>query len=141
MTTESKIVAGRAYPRGRFPHIKRAGDYLFISGTSSRRADNSFAGAELDSAGVVQLDIRVQTRAVIENIRAILSSMNADLRDVVEICTYLVNMDDFAGYNQVYAEFFDEEGPSRTTVAVHQLPHPNLLIEMKAIAYKPAAKL
>jgi 2-aminomuconate deaminase len=141
MTTESKIVAGRAYPRGRFPHIKRAGDYLFVSGTSSRRADNSFAGAELDSLGVVQLDIRVQTRAVIENIRAILASMNADLRDVVEICTYLVNMDDFAGYNQVYAEFFDEEGPSRTTVAVHQLPHPNLLIEMKAIAYKPAAKL
>jgi 2-aminomuconate deaminase len=141
MTTESKIVAGRAYPRGRFPHIKRAGDYLFVSGTSSRRADNSFAGAELDSLGVVQLDIRVQTRAVIENIRAILASMNVDLRDVVEICTYLVNMDDFAGYNQVYAEFFDEEGPSRTTVAVHQLPHPNLLIEMKAIAYKPAAKL
>jgi 2-aminomuconate deaminase len=50
-------------------------------------------------------------------------------------------MDDFAGYNQVYAEFFDEEGPSRTTVAVHQLPHANLLIEMKAIAYKPVAKL
>ena len=138
---ESKIVAGRAYPRGRFPHIKRAGDYLFISGTSSRRADNSFAGAEPDGLGNVQLDIRVQTRAVIENIRAILASMNADLRDLVEICTYLVNMDDFAGYNQVYAEFFDEEGPARTTVAVHQLPHPHLLIEMKAIAYKPAARL
>jgi 2-aminomuconate deaminase len=140
MTTESKIVAGRAYPRGRFPHIKRAGDYLFVSGTSSRRADNSFAGAELDSLGAAQLDIRVQTRAVIENIRAVLASMNADLRDVVEICTYLVSMDDFPGYNQVYAEFFDEEGPARTTVAVHQLPHPHILIEMKAIAYKPAAK-
>jgi 2-aminomuconate deaminase len=141
MAMESKIVAGRAYPRGRFPHIKRAGDYLFISGTSSRRADNSFAGAEPDGQGNVQLDIRVQTRAVIENIRAILASMNADLRDLVEICTYLVNMDDFPGYNQVYAEFFDEEGPARTTVAVHQLPHPHLLIEMKAIAYKPAARL
>ena len=141
MAMESKIVAGRAYPQGRFPHIKRAGDYLFISGTSSRRADNSFAGAEPDGLGNVQLDIRVQTRAVIENIRAILASMNADLRDLVEICTYLVNMDDFAGYNQVYAEFFDEEGPARTTVAVHQLPHPHLLIEMKAIAYKPAARL
>jgi 2-aminomuconate deaminase len=140
MAMESKIVAGRAYPRGRFPHIKRAGDYLFISGTSSRRADNSFAGAEPDGLGNVQLDIRVQTRAVIENIRAILASMNADLRDLVEICTYLVNMDDFAGYNQVYAEFFDEEGPARTTVAVHQLPHPHLLIEMKAIAYKPAPR-
>ena len=66
--------------------------------------------------------------------------MNADLKDLVEICTYLVNMDDFGGYNQVYAEFFDEEGPARTTVAVHQLPHPHLLVEMKAIAYKPAAK-
>ena len=66
--------------------------------------------------------------------------MNADLKDLVEICTYLVSMDDFGGYNQVYAEFFDEEGPARTTVAVHQLPHPHLLVEMKAIAYKPAAK-
>ena len=141
MAMESKIVAGRAYPRGRFPHIKRAGDYLFVSGTSSRRADNSFAGAEPDGQGNVQLDIRVQTRAVIENIRAILASMHADLRDVVEICTYLVNMDDFAGYNQVYAEFFDEEGPARTTVECTNLPHPHLLIEMKAIAYKPAAKL
>ena len=140
MTVESKIVAGRAYPRGRFPHIKRAGDYLFVSGTSSRRADNSIAGAEPDGLGAVQLDIRVQTRAVIENIRVILMSMNADLRDLVEICTYLVNMDDFAGYNQVYAEFFDEEGPARTTVAVHQLPHPHFLIEMKAIAYKPITR-
>jgi 2-aminomuconate deaminase len=51
-----------------------------------------------------------------------------------------VNMDDFVGYNQVYAQFFDEEGPTRTTVAVHQLPHPQLLIEMKAIAYKPLPK-
>jgi 2-aminomuconate deaminase len=140
MAIESKIVAGRAYPKGRFPHIKRAGDYLFVSGTSSRRADNSIAGAEPDGLGAVQLDIRVQTRAVIENIRVILMSMNADLRDLVEICTYLVNMDDFAGYNQVYAEFFDEEGPARTTVAVHQLPHPHFLIEMKAIAYKPTTK-
>jgi 2-aminomuconate deaminase len=140
MAIESKIVAGRAYPRGRFPHIKRAGDYLFVSGTSSRRTDNSIAGAEPDGLGAVQLDIRVQTRAVIENIRVILMSMNADLRDLVEICTYLVNMDDFAGYNQVYAEFFDEEGPARTTVAVHQLPHPHFLIEMKAIAYKPTTR-
>jgi 2-aminomuconate deaminase len=141
MNTESKIVAGKATPRGRFPHLKRAGDYLFVSGTSSRRADNSIAGAEPDKEGGMQLDIRVQTRAVIENIRDILASVNADLRDVVEICSYLVNMEDFVGYNQVYAQFFDEEGPTRTTVAVHQLPHPHLLIEMKAIAYKPLPKV
>jgi 2-aminomuconate deaminase len=140
MNTESKVVPGKATPRGRFPHVKRAGDFLFVSGTSSRRADNSIAGAEPDGLGGVKFDIRVQTRAVIENIRDILASVNADLRDVVEICTYLVNMNDFNGYNQVYAEFFDETGPARTTVAVYQLPHPHLLIEMKAIAYKPPAK-
>jgi 2-aminomuconate deaminase len=85
----------------------------------------------------MQLDIRAQTRAVIENIRDILASEDATLRDVVEICTYLVNMNDFGGYNAVYGEFFDREGPTRTTVAVHQLPHPHLAIEIKAIAYKP----
>ena len=140
MSTESKIVPGKATPRGRFPHIKRAGDYLFVSGTSSRRADNSIAGAQVDAGGAVQLAISVQTRAVIENIRDILASMGANLRDVVEICTYLVNMNDFTGYNRVYAEYFDEEGPARTTIAVGELPHPHLLIEMKAIAYKPPAR-
>jgi 2-aminomuconate deaminase len=139
MGTESKIVPGKAQPRGRFPHIKRAGDYLFVSGTSSRRADNTIAGAEADSSGAARLDIRVQTRALIENIRDILASMDAQLEDVVEISTFLVNMDDFAGYNQVYAEYFDESGPARTTVAVRELPHPHLLIEMKVIAYKPLA--
>ena len=135
---ESKIIQGKAKPRGRFPHIKRAGDFLFVSGTSSRRADNTTAGAETGSSGVAQLDIRVQTRAVIENIRDILAVMDAKLNDVVEIAAFLVNMDDFEGYNEVYGEFFDESGPTRTTGAVYQLPHPNLLIEMKAIAYKPA---
>ncbi|HET6179350.1 MAG TPA: RidA family protein, partial [Candidatus Sulfotelmatobacter sp.] len=88
----------------------------------------------------MRLDIRAQTRAVVENIRDILASMNADLKDVVEISTYLVTMDDFAGYNEVYGEYFDEQGPARTTIAVHQLPHPHLLIEMKAVAYKPIAE-
>jgi 2-aminomuconate deaminase len=137
---ESRIVEGKAKPRGRFPHIKRAGDYLFVSGTSSRRADDTIAGAEAGKSETMCLDIRAQTRAVVENIRDILASMNADLKDVVEISTYLVTMDDFAGYNEVYGEYFDEQGPARTTIAVHQLPHPHLLIEMKAVAYKPIAE-
>ena len=139
METQSKVVQGKAKPRGRFPHIKRAGDFLFVSGASSRRPDNSVAGAEVDSGGTTRLDIRVQTRALIENIRDILASMDARLTDLVEISTFLVNMNDFAGYNEIYAEYFDESGPARTTVAVRQLPHPDLLIEMKAIAYKPLA--
>ncbi|MBM7062518.1 RidA family protein [Pseudomonas sp. UL073] len=133
----STVVASKAKPRGRFPHIKRAGDFLFVSGTSSRRPDNSFVGVEVDAMGTTNLDIRAQTRAVIENIRDILASESASLADLVEISTFLVDMNDFGGYNQVYAEYFDETGPTRTTVAVHQLPHPHLRIEIKAVAYAP----
>jgi 2-aminomuconate deaminase len=134
---ESKVVAGKASPRGRYPHVKRAGNFLIVSGTSSRRTDNSIAGAEVDDVGTTRLDIRLQTRAVIENVRDILRSAGADLGDIVEITSYLVNMNDFGGYNEVYGEFFDYDGPARTTVAVHQLPHPHLLIEIRAVAYKP----
>ncbi len=135
--TESKIVTGKAVPRGKYPHIKRAGDFLIVSGTSARRADNSIAGAEADDLGTTRLDIRMQTRAVIENVRDILRSAGAQLEDVVEISTFLVSMNDFGGYNEVYSEYFGNDGPARTTVAVHQLPHPHLLIEIRALAYKP----
>jgi Putative translation initiation inhibitor, yjgF family len=134
------VVKQQARPRGRFPHIRRAGDFLFVSGTSARRPDNSIAGAEADELGTTRLDIRTQTRAVIENLRNILAAEGASLADCVEITTYLVDMNDFAGYNEVWAEFFDEQGPTRTTVAVHQLPHPHLRIEMKAVAYCPLAR-
>ena len=135
--TSATLLAGGAKPRGAYPHVKRAGDFLFVSGTSSRRADNSLAGAEVDEMGTVSLDIAEQTREVIDNIRTILREVGADLDDLVEITTFLVNMNDFGGYNRVYGEFFDYDGPARTTVAVHQLPHPHLLIEIKAVAYKP----
>ena len=138
MTEKSaKVVKGKARPRGRFPHVKRAGDFLYVSGTSSRRPDDSIAGAHADRSAIVHLDIREQTRAVIENIRDILDSVGASLDDIVEVSTFLVNMKDFDGYNEVYAQFFDYDGPARTTVAVRELPHPHLLIEIKVVAYKP----
>ena len=137
MPIQSTVIEGKATPRGKYPHIKRVGDFLFVSGTSSRRADNSFAGVEVDEMGTTNLDIKAQTKAVLENIDAILSEYDSSLKDVVDVTTFLVNMNDFGGYNQVYGEFFDHNGPTRTTVAVHQLPHPHLLIEIKAMAYKP----
>lgn len=124
-------------PRGRYPHVKLAGGFAFVSGTSARRPDNTIAGAQADPLGTATLDIRVQTRAVVENLRYLLREVGADLTDLVQVTAYLVNMNDFGGYNEVWAEFFDESGPTRTTVAVHQLPHPHLLIEMQAIAALP----
>jgi len=134
---ESQVVEGKAKPRGKYPHVKRAGDFLIVSGTSARRADNTIAGAQVDAMGSANLDIREQTRAVIENVRDILQTQKASLKDVVEVTSYLVSMNDFAGYNEVYGEYFGYDGPARTTVAVHQLPHPHLLIEIRAVAYKP----
>lgn len=134
---EGKVLTSRAKPRGKYPHVKRAGDFLIVSGTSSRRADNTIAGADVDELGTTELDIRQQTKAVIENVRDILKSVGANLEDVVEVTTYLVNMNDFAGYNEVYGQYFGYDGPARTTVAVHQLPHAHLLIEIRAVAYKP----
>lgn len=132
-----KIIKGKAKPRGQFPHVKRVGDFIYVSGTSSRRPDNTFEGVEVDDMGTTNLDIRAQTRAVLENIDDILKEEGASLKDVIDITSFLVNMNDFKGYNEVYAEYFNSEnGPTRTTVAVHQLPHPHLLIEIKAIAYK-----
>jgi 2-aminomuconate deaminase len=136
---DAAVIPGRAKPRGAYPHYRRAGDFIFVSGTSSRRADDSIAGASVGADGKPVLDIREQTRAVIENIRAILESAGASLADCVEMTTFLVDMKDFAGYNAVYAEYFTHDsGPARTTVAVRELPNPLLAIEMRAIAWKPA---
>ena len=130
---------GKVTPRGAYPHVKRVGDFIFVSGTSSRRSDNSIAGVDIiDEMGTKFLNIEVQTREVLNNIDTNLKKIGASLKDVIDVSTFLVNMNDFAGYNKAYAEFFDKEtGPTRTTVAVHQLPHPDLVVEIKVTAYKP----
>lgn len=132
---DSKLLSDKARPRGKYPHVKRVGDFIYVSGTSSRRPDNTFDGVEVDEMGTTNLDIKAQTRAVLQNIDSILQSVGSSLADVVDVTSFLVNMNDFGGYNQVYGEFFGYEGPTRTTVAVHQLPHPHLLVEIKAVAY------
>lgn len=132
---ESGVLPDKATPRGKFPHLKKVGNWIFVSGTSSRKKDNSFAGVEVDEFGTTNLNIKEQTTAVIENIRDILKSVGADLHHIVDVTTFLVNMNDFGGYNEVYGQYFDYSGPTRTTVAVHQLPHPHLLIEIKVTAF------
>lgn len=127
-------------PRGAYPHVKVVGNFIFVSGTSSRRADNTIAGVDIiDEMGTKYLNIKTQTREVLQNIDKNLAAVGASLKDVVDVSTFLVNMNDFAGYNKIYADFFDTAtGPTRTTVAVHQLPHPDLVVEIKVTAYKKA---
>ena len=124
-------------PRGAYPHVKIVGDFIFVSGTSSRRKDNTIAGVDsIDEMGTKRLNAYTQTQEVLKNIDKNLQTVGASLKDVVDVTSFLVNMNDFADYNKAYAEFFDKEtGPTRTTVAVHQLPHPDLVVEIKVTAF------
>lgn len=138
MKTTPYILDDGAGALANYPHARRVGDLIFVSGVSSRRADNTHAGVTVHPDGRVEKDIQEQTRAVIENISTILRAAGADLSDVVDAFVMLVDMNDYGGMNSVYNEYFDAEtGPTRTTCAVHQLPHPNLLIEIKVVAAAP----
>jgi len=139
MSEESRTIEGRAQPLGVYPHVRLSGGFAFVSGTSARRQDNSIAGAEIEPSGRVHTDIGMQTRTVLANIADILATVGATLADVVEVSTFLVDMSDFDGYNEVYGEIFSTvtSPPARTTVAVAALPHPHLLIEIKAVARIP----
>jgi 2-aminomuconate deaminase len=136
MTKQPESTAKLVTPRGAYPHARVVNGFVFVSGTSSRRPDNTFVGVEVDEMGTTSLDIAAQTTAVLQNIETILSTVGLARSDLVDATVFLVNMNDFGGYNQAWADFFSsvDEAPARTTVAVHQLPHPHLLIEVKATA-------
>jgi 2-aminomuconate deaminase len=126
-------------PVGAFPHAKRVGNLLFLSGIGPRvRGSQEIPGVKLDAAGnVVSYDIETQCHAVFENVRLVLEDAGANWNDIVDITVFLTNMKkDFATYNKFYAEYFAGVGkpnPTRTTIEVGALPTP-IAIELKVIA-------
>ena len=126
-------------PVGAFPHAKRVGGLLFLSGIGPRaRGSKEIPGVTLDSAGkIVRYDIEVQCRAVFENVRFVLEDAGATWQDIIDVTVFLTNMrKDFPIYNKLYAEFFAGPGkpnPTRTTIEVGALPTP-IAIELKVIA-------
>ncbi len=132
------LVTDFARPRAHYPHARYAGGLLFVSGLSARQADDTIAGVTHTPDGQTIRDIAVQTAAVIENLRTVLQAAGAELDHLVDVTVFLVNMADYAAFNTVYNRYFTAAtGPTRTTVAVHALPHPDLLIEIKAVAIAP----
>ncbi|MBX3021879.1 MAG: RidA family protein [Bdellovibrionales bacterium] len=135
-----KLYSKRApEPVGPYPHARRVGDLIFVSGMGPRQAGSKeIPGVTQDAAGkVVSYDITTQTRSVIENIRMVLEDMGASLQDVVDVSVFLTNMkQDFQTFNKVYGEYFASIGPTRTTVEVLSLPTP-IAVELKVIAHKP----
>ena len=120
---------------GPYPHARRAGGLLFVSGIGPRkRGTREIPGTTLDSQGkVVSYDIETQCRSVFENLRYILEDAGSSWDRIVDVTAFLTNMDDFAAYNKVYAEHFPDNRPARTTVEVSRLPTP-IAVELKVIA-------
>ena len=123
------------HTRGAFPHARAAGGLIHVSGTSARRFDDTVEGADVRDDGTVRLDPAVQSRAVLANVERILADHGLDRGDLVDATAFLVDMGHFDAWNEAWAEFFTGwEAPARTTVAVRALPHPHLLVEVKATA-------
>ncbi len=137
---DAGFISARApKPVGPYPHARRVGNLLFLSGIGPREpGSDRVPGNVLDDAGnIVRYDIAAQCHAVFRNIRTVLEDAGASWGDIVDVTTFLTNMkDDFAVYNKIYAEYFTTNRPTRTTVEVSRLPTA-IAIELKVIAALP----
>lgn len=123
-------------PVGHYPHARRVGDLLFLSGVGPReRGSEKIPGVELDASGsLVSYDIEAQCRSVFQNVRWILEEAGSSWDKIVDVTVYLTNMkDDFATYNRLWADHFKNDPPCRTTVEINCLPTP-IAIELKVVA-------
>ncbi|MGH8579458.1 MAG: RidA family protein [Gammaproteobacteria bacterium] len=133
-----KILSDKAPPPvGFYPHARLAGDFLFLSGVGPRLPVSAeVPGLSLDQHGnILAYDMEAQCHSVFRNLRAILEEAGAAWEDLIDVIVFLTNMrDDFATFNRIYAEYFQDNQPCRTTVEVTRLPTP-IAIELKCIAY------
>ncbi|MCB0735530.1 MAG: RidA family protein [Flavobacteriales bacterium] len=136
--SREKFDSGKApEPVGLYPHARKVGNMLFLSGVGPReRGTKKIPGVELDDDGnIVSYDIATQCHSVFRNIRYILEDAGARWEDVVDVTVFLTNMkDDFPTYNKLYAEYFKDNQPCRTTLEIKSLPTP-IAIELKVIAW------
>jgi 2-aminomuconate deaminase len=127
-------------PVGAYPHAKRVGNVLYLSGVGPRqRGTKVIPGVELDAdGGIASYDIEAQCRSCFDNVRAVLEDAGASWTDIADVLVFLTNMkDDFTTYNRVYAEYFAGDGkpnPTRTTIEINCLPTP-IAVEVKVIAH------
>jgi 2-aminomuconate deaminase len=123
-------------PVGLYPHARRVGNLLFLSGVGPReRGTKQIPGVELDTAGnIISYDIETQCHSVFRNVRYILEEAGSSWAQIVDVTVFLTNMkDDFQTYNRLYAEYFKDNQPCRTTLEINCLPTP-IAIELKVIA-------
>lgn len=123
-------------PVGLYPHARRVGNLLFMSGVGPReRGSKAIPGVELDKNGnITSYDIAAQCHSVFKNVRLVLEDAGLTWNDLVDVTVFLTNMkDDFKIYNEIYAEYFKDNQPCRTTLEIGALPTP-IAIELKCVA-------
>ncbi len=136
MNKEIIKTTNAAAPLGAYPHARKVGNLLFLSGIGSRRAsDNKIPGLELDEAGnIVKYDIEAECHSVFANVKAVLEASGSSWDKMVDVTVFLTNMKtDFPIYNKIYGEYFNGVEACRTTVEIKSLPTP-ICIELKVIA-------
>lgn len=138
MSNENPLInsSGAPEPVGAYPHARKVGNLLFLSGVGPReRGTKKIPGVELDEKGhIISYNIEAQCHSVFKNVRAILEDAGSSWEKMIDVTVFLTNMkDDFAAYNRLYAEYFKDAQPCRTTVEINCLPTP-IAIELKVIA-------
>jgi 2-aminomuconate deaminase len=123
-------------PLANYPFLREAGGLLFLSGVSARQKDGTIAGVARHS-GATTYDVAAQLRAIITNITESLQSVGGTLADLVDVTIFVADMADYPAMNGEYNKWFASDGPARTTVGVSQLPHPDMVIELKVVARRP----
>lgn len=136
LTVTRRAIKEDIAPLGRYPASCRAGDTVYVSGMSARQADGGIAGVRHLPLGGVVCDCAQQTRIVIAKVAEALEREGGSLADCVSVTAYLTDMADFDAYNAVYGEHFNGRA-ARATVAVHQLPHPHMVVELSVTAWIP----
>jgi len=135
------MIADAAAPSDNFPHMREVNGFIYVSGLSSRRVDGTYIGMETKEDGSVVSDVEAQVEGCLDNLSDMLGAVGVDLSHLVDVTVFLTDMAHFAAYNKIYNAYFDAStGPTRTTVAVKELPNAHQLVEIKAVCVSPSVQ-
>lgn len=134
----SAAASGAVKPLANYPDLKREGGLLFLSGMSARQADGTIAGAARAADGAETYDVAEQLRVILRKVGETLARNGGCFGDIVDVTVFLTDMRHYRAMNDEYNMWFAVDGPARTTVGVNELPHPDMVVELKVVARAPA---
>lgn len=134
----SAVVQDNIKPLANYPDLRRADGLLFVSGMSARQADGTIAGTTKAADGAAIHDVAEQLRVILRKVGETLARNGGRFGDIVDVTVFLTDMRDYKAMNDEYNIWFAGDGPARTTVGVRELPHPDMVVELKVVARAPS---